>query len=293
VTAGSDGTLRWGRRSFPPGGYAVMAIVNATPDSFYAPGRSPGVDAGLQRIAAAVEQGADIVDIGGVKAGVGASVSVAEELDRVLPLVTTARAQWPALVISVDTWRAPVGAAVCEAGADVLNDAWGGADPELAQVAARYGVGLVCAHTGGAAPRTNPHRVWWDDVVTEVAGSLDRAARAAVQAGVRPDAVVIDPAHDFGKNSRHSLALTRATDRLAATGWPVLVALSRKDFVGEVLDAPPEQRLEGTLAATAVCAWLGARVFRAHDVAHTRRVLDMVAAIRDERDVAVARRGLV
>jgi dihydropteroate synthase len=113
-----------------------------------------------------------------------------------------------------------------------------------------------------------------------------------VSLGVRPDGVLIDPAHDFGKNTRHSLELTRRLAELVETGWPVLVALSNKDFIGETLDLPVAERLEGTLAATAVSAWLGARVFRAHDVAPTRRVLDTVSAIRGDRPPAVARRGL-
>jgi dihydropteroate synthase len=270
-----------------------MAIVNATPDSFFDRGRDFGVDAGMRRIAEVVAEGADIVDIGGVKAAPGGEVGVGEELDRVLPLLTAARGRWPGLVISVDTWRAAAADELCAAGADVVNDSWGGVDPEVRSVAARHGAGLVCAHTGGQSPRTRPHRVWYDDVVADAVNSLDRLAREAVDAGVRADGIVIDPAHDFGKNSRHSLALTAATDRLAATGWPVLLAMSRKDFVGEVLAAPPDERLEGTLAATAVAAWLGARVIRAHDVAATRAVLAMIEALRGRRDLAVALRGLV
>src|SRR5690606_8708917 len=114
----------------------------------------------------------------------------------------------------------------------------------------------------------------------------------AVGLGVRPDRILIDPAHDFGKNTRHSLLVTRRLGELVATGWPVLVALSNKDFVGETLDLPVDERLTGTLAATAVSAWLGARVFRAHQVRETRQVLDMVSAIRGDREPAVARRGL-
>jgi dihydropteroate synthase len=117
-------------------------------------------------------------------------------------------------------------------------------------------------------------------------------AERAVAAGARADGVLIDPGHDFGKNSRQSLALTRRLPEMVATGWPVLVSLSRKDFIGEVLDLPPDDRLEGTLAATAISAWLGARVFRAHDVAATRRTLDVVSAIRGDRDLRVAKRGL-
>lgn len=284
--------LCWGRRSFPAGRVAVMAIVNATPDSFYDRGASFGTDRSLARIAEVVDQGADVVDIGGVKAAPGEEVPVEQELERVLPVLSAARDRWPDLVLSVDTWRAEAAERLCAAGADVVNDSWGGADPRVVAVAARHGAGLVCSHTGGQRPRTRPHRIWYDDVVAEVTADLDGAARAAVAAGVRPDGVVIDPTHDFGKNSRHSLRLTAVTDRLVATGWPVLVAMSRKDFVGEVLDLPPDDRLEGTLAATAVAAWLGAAVVRTHDVVATRRVLDVVEALRGSRDLAVARRGL-
>jgi dihydropteroate synthase len=270
-----------------------MAIVNATPDSFYERGRSYGQAAAVDRVDQVLDEGADIVDIGGVKAGGGADVDAAEELRRVLPVVTAARERHPDAVLSVDTWRSEIAEEVCRAGADVLNDCWGGVDSDVAAVAGRYGAGLVCASAGDRLPRTDPHRVWYDDVVTETVEQLTRLAGAAVDVGVRRDGIVIDPAHDFGKNSRHSLLLTRRTDVLVATGWPVLVALSRKDFIGEVLDVAPEERLEGTLAATAVSAFLGARVFRAHDVVATCRVLRTVAAIRGDVDLAVGRRGLM
>jgi dihydropteroate synthase len=134
--------------------------------------------------------------------------------------------------------------------------------------------------------------VAYDDVVADIITGTTGLAEAAVAAGVARDRVLVDPGHDFGKNTRHSLEATRRLDELVATGWPVLVALSRKDFVGETLDLPPDERLEGTLAATAVSAWLGAQVFRAHDVRATRRLVDMVASIRGDRPPAVARRAL-
>jgi dihydropteroate synthase len=284
--------LRWGRREFGNADLAVMAIVNATPDSFFDRGRTYGTDAALARVADAIAEGADIVDIGGIKAAPGGDVDAAEELRRVLPVVEAARERHPDVIISVDTWRSEVADVLCRAGADVINDAWGSVDPQLARVAAAHDAGLVCTHTGGQSPRTRPHRVWYDDVVAEATASLLELADAALAAGVRRDAIVIDPAHDFGKNSRQSLLLTRHTDVLVATGWPVLVAMSRKDFIGEVLDLLPDDRLEGTLAATAIAAWLGARVFRAHDVTATRRVLQTVAAIRGDVDLAVGRRAL-
>jgi dihydropteroate synthase len=269
-----------------------MAIVNRTPDSFYDGGAHPTVAAAVEATARAVDGGADIVDVGGVRAGYGPQVGVAEELDRVLPVVAAIRERFTDLVISVDTWRAEVAAKTVEAGADLINDTWAGADPDLVTVAADTGAGLVCSHTGGLGPRTDPHRVAYDDVVNDVVRTVTGAADRAVAAGVRRDGILVDPTHDFGKNTRHSLELTRRLDELVATGWPVLVALSRKDFIGETLDLPPEERLEGTLAATAVSAWHGARVFRTHDARATRRVLDMVASIIGTRPPAVARRGL-
>ena len=167
-----------------------------------------------------------------------------------------------------------------------------GAASDIQQVAAAHGDGLVCTHAGGLPPRTRPHRVQYDDVVEDVRRTVVALAERAVSLGVPRESVLIDPGHDFGKNSRHSLEITRRASELVATGWPVLFALSRKDFVGEVLDLPPDDRLEGTLAATAVAAWAGVRVFRAHDVAATVRVLRMVDAPRGDRDLAVGRRAL-
>lgn len=260
-----------------------MAIVNRTPDSFYDKGATFAADAAVAAAERALDAGAGIVDIGGVKAGVGAEVTVAEEIDRVVPVIAELRRRRPEAVISVDTWRAEVGRAAVAAGADLLNDPWEGHDPELAQVAAETGAGLVCAHAGHLPPRTDPDRPSYDDVVVDVVETVTGLARRALEVGVRPDGILIDPAHDFGKSTRHSLEVTRRLDELAATGWPVLVAMSRKDFVGETLGLPVEERLPGTLAATAVAAWQGARVFRAHDVAASRQVLDMVASIRGDR----------
>ena len=269
-----------------------MAIINRTPDSFYDAGRTFADDHALAAVEAAVAAGAEIVDIGGVKAGPGEAVDVDEELSRTVDFVAAIRERHPDVVISVDTWRHEVGDAVCQAGADLINDAWGGHDAELVDVAAAHGVGIVCTHTGGAAPRTRPHRVDYEDVVGAVVGFLEQEASRAESAGVSPNQILIDPGHDFGKNTRHSLAVTRGLDKIVATGRPVLVSLSNKDFVGETLDAPVGERLTGTLAATAVSSWLGAQVFRAHEVGETREVLAMVQAIAGLRPPAVARRGL-
>jgi dihydropteroate synthase len=284
--------MRLGTRDFGTDTLAVMAIVNRTPDSFYDNGSTYDEAAAIDRVAAVVAEGADIVDIGGVKAGYGDVVDAAEELRRTASFVEHVRSAYPELVISVDTWRAEVARELCHRGADLLNDTWAGADPDVAEVAAEFGVGLVCSHTGGLGPRTDPHRVEYADVVADVIGTVTRLAERAVSLGVPRDRILIDPTHDFGKNTYHSLELTRRLDELVATGWPVLVALSNKDFVGETLGLPTEQRVTGTLAATAVSAWQGARVFRSHQVAETRQVLDMVASIKGTRAPARTTRGL-
>ncbi len=284
--------LRLGALDVPDGAFVVMAIVNRTPDSFYDRGATFDLAAALERVDRVVAEGADMVDVGGVKAAPGDDVDAAEEIRRTVDLVAAVRAAHPALPISIDTWRAEVAREALAAGADVVNDAWGGVDPELADVAAAGGAGIVCTHAGGLPPRTRPHRVAYADVVADVVARTTALADAAVAAGVQPERVLVDPGHDFGKNTRHSLEVTRRLGELVSTGWPVLVALSNKDFVGETLDVPLEQRLTGTLAATAVSAWLGARVFRVHDVAATRQTLDMVASIRGDREPTRTVRGL-
>lgn len=284
--------LRLGRRTFGPADLVVMAIVNRTPDSFFDKGATYDLAAALDRVDQVVAEGAGIIDVGGVKAGPGDDVDTAEEIRRTASFVAAIKARHPDVVVSVDTWRAEVGAACCAEGADLLNDVWEAYDPRLADVAAKYGAGLVCTHAGHAKPRTRPHRVTYDDVVADVVATCDRLARTALDRGVRRDGIVVDPGHDFGKSSRHSLAVTRDLPALVDLGYPVLVALSNKDFVGETLDLPVGERLEGTLATTAISAWLGARLFRAHQVRETVRVLRMVSAVRGDTDVAVARRGL-
>jgi len=309
--------LRLRGRTFAPGRGVVMAVVNRTSDSFYAAARHGDDAAALDAVARAADEGADLVDVGGVRAGRGDPVDAEEEIRRVVPLVELVRSHHPDLLVSVDTWRAEVAREAVRAGADLLNDTWAGHDPSLVEVAAEAGVGVVCSHTGGAVPRTDPFRVAYppasdasrpraplddsrpapivdprDGVLADVVATLAAAAARAVRLGVDPASVLVDPTHDFGKNTWHSLHLVRRTQAIVALGHPVLLALSRKDFVGETLALPVEERLEGTLAATAVAAWLGAGVFRTHDVRATRRTLDMVAAIRGDAPPARAVRGL-
>lgn len=274
----------------------VMGIINRTHDSFFPGARQLDDDVARESVEEAIAAGADIIDVGGIKAAPGADISPKEEIDRVIPFVKWVRESYPEVYVSVDTYRGTVALAACEAGADIINDTWGGADPGVMEVAGRYKVGVVCSHTGGVKVRSRPHRMGYgnsaDDVVSDVVTYVSKAATRAVSLGVPPGAVFVDPTHDFGKNTWHGLTLLRHTERLVALGYPVMMALSRKDFVGETLDLPVEERLSGTLGATAVAVWLGAKVVRAHDVRETRQVVDMVASIRGERVPSRVVRGL-
>ena len=283
-------------RTFDAAHPAVMAIINRTPDSFYAPARYAGLDDALDALDAAVAAGADIVDIGAVRAGQeGEHVSAEAEVERLTPFLTEARRRHADVILSVDTWRSDVVRAVAPLDVDLVNDTWAGHDTALTREAAAAGLGLVCSHTGGLPPRTDPVAVTYppepDGVVADVVRGLGAAAQVALDAGIPRERILLDPTLDFGKTTRHSLMLVRRTADVVALGFPVLQAISRKDFVGETLDLPADERLYGTLAATAVAAWLGATVFRTHDVRATRQAVDMVASILGERPPAVAVRG--
>jgi dihydropteroate synthase len=291
VWSGRD--LRLRHRIFAPGQTGLLAIINRTPDSFYDQGRYLDDQVALSAVERAVADGADGVDVGGVKAGPGPEVSAAEELLRVVPFVAAVRAAHPDLLISVDTWRVSVADAACVAGADLINDVWAGHDPDLSAVAGAHGAAYLCAHTGGHPPRTDPHRVRYNDVVGEAVADLARQVETALAAGVREDGLLIDAAQDFGKNTYHSLQVTGRISALVETGWPVLLAVSNKKFIAETLglDGPKSDRLTGTLATTAIAVWEGVRIVRAHEVAETRQVLDMVTGLRTGFP-ALARRAL-
>ena len=288
--------LRLRGRTFDASSPAVMGIINRTNDSFFAGNRHADLESAKRALDEAVAAGADIVDIGGVRAGQqGETVEAQEEIDRVIPFVAHARTAYPDLVLSLDTWRSEVAAEAGHHGIDLVNDTWAGHDPELVHVAARIGAGVVCSHTGGLPPRTDPVKVTYGpdplDVVRDVLRTLADGAQQARLAGIPEDRILIDPTLDFGKTTAHSLEVLRHTADVAELGFPILQALSRKDFVGESLGLEADDRLEGTLASTAIAAWLGATVFRAHDVRATRRVVDMVAVIRGDRMPVRAVRG--
>jgi dihydropteroate synthase len=275
---------------------AVMGIINRTSDSFFTGNRHADLDSAKRALDGHVAAGADIIDVGGVRAGQeGERVDAAQEVERVVPFLEHARATYPDLVLSLDTWRSEVAREAGAHGLDLVNDTWAGHDPQLVHVAAQIGAGIVVSHTGGLPPRTDPVGVSYGpdplDVVRDVLRTLAAGARSAQQAGIPDERILVDPTLDFGKTTLHSLEVLRHTADVAQLGFPILQALSRKDFVGESLGLAPDDRLEGTLASTAVAAWLGATVFRAHDVRATRRVLDMVAVIRGDRMPVRAVRG--
>jgi len=281
----------YGRRTFDfARRTAVMAILNRTPDSFYDRGATYGFGAALEAGERALAEGADWLDVGGVKGGPGPPVTEAEELDRVVPLLEALRGRTDA-VLSVDTYRPGVARRALAAGADVVNDPSGLRDPAMAEVAAAAGAGLVVMHTGGP-PRTRPHRPAYADVVAEVRAFLAGRAALAIRHGLTADRLIVDPGHDFHKNTFHSLELTRRLGELADLGHPLLVALSNKDFVGETLDVGLDQRLEGSLAAAAFSVAAGASIVRVHEVQATVRVVRMIEAILGRRPPAATRRGL-
>lgn len=271
---------------------AVMAIVNRTPDSFYDPGRTFELGAAVDHALAQLGDGADIIDIGGVKAAPGTPVSLAEERDRVLPFVEAFRRVSDA-PLSVDTFRAEIALQALETGADLINDVSGMAEPEIADVVAAHpGAALVVMHPGGP-PRTRPFRSHYlPDVTTAVVAECRRLAAQAELRGVPQNKIILDPGHDFGKNTAHSLELVRRLPELCALGYPVLVALSNKDFLGETLGLPVDQRLEASIAAAVVSVMLGARIVRAHATREHVRALRTVESILGWRPPTVSARGL-
>ena len=270
----------------------VMAIVNRTPDSFYDKGATFDMDPALKRCDEAIAAGASIIDIGGVKAGPGEEVDSAEEIDRVVPTIARVHERHPEVLISVDTWRSEVAEAAIAAGAGLVNDTWAGWDPQLIEVAGHHRVGYVCSHTGGITPRTRPHRVRFDDVVADVIAETTALAEKAAGLGCPEELTFIDPTHDFGKNTYHGLELLRRIDEIVATGWPVLMALSNKDFGGETRARGVGDRVAGTLAATAWAAAHGVAAFRVHEVAETVDVIRMTAAIQGTAAPLDTTRGL-
>ena len=265
----TDPRRRIGRREFDfDRRVAVMAIVNRTRDSFFDAGRTFDLQPAVEAALAAAEAGADIVDIGGVPfSPIARPVSEAEEIDLVVPFVAEVSAVSD-VVLSVDTFRSAVAREAVRAGAAIINDTTGLSDPNLLDVARETGATVILTHSK-AAPLTKLPSPRYDDVVSEVRDFLAERVRIALEAGLAASQLIVDPGPDLNKNTRHTLDLVRHFDEFTALGLPVLAALSNKDFVGETVDRPKDQRLAGTLVATTWVIERGARIIRAHDVQAT------------------------
>jgi dihydropteroate synthase len=270
----------------------VMAIVNRTPDSFFDRGATYGLDAALEHARSQVRAGAGIVDVGGVKAGPGAVVGVDEELERIVPFVAAFRARL-STPLSVDTYRPEVAAAALAAGADLINDSSGLSEPAIADVVAdQPGAGLVITHHGGPR-RSRPFRPDYEpDVVTAAVRRCADLAEEAQRRGVRREQIIVDPGYDLFKTTAQSLEITRRIDELCALGYPVLVAMSNKDFIGESLGVDLTRRGDASLALAVFTVLNGARIVRTHDARATARALRMIEVVLRWRPPALSLRGL-
>jgi dihydropteroate synthase len=278
VTSVRATTLRLGHRTFDIEHRAlVMGILNRTPDSFYDKGATFALDDLVHRAGILVDQGADLLDVGGVKAGPGPEVGEAEELERVVPAIEALAARFD-VALSVDTWRASVARASYGAGAVVGNDISGFADPDYLAAAAEHGATVVATHIR-LGPRIPDPEPVYEDVVDAVRTYLVDRADRAVAAGLTPDRIIVDAGLDLGKTAAQSLALLRASDQLADLGFPLLLSASNKTFLGVILGLEIGQRREASLAATSLGAALGCRVMRVHEVGSHRQACDVMAAV--------------
>jgi len=255
----------------------VMGILNRTPDSFSDHGSYFAFDAFLRKADQLVADGADLLDVGGVKAGPGPEVTEADELDRVVPAIAALRSRFD-IPISVDTWRASVARAAFAEGACVGNDISGFADRDYLHTCAAAGASVVATHIR-LAPRVADPTPEYDDVVAEVRGLLDDRAQQARAAGIPAARIMVDAGLDLGKTEAQSLTLLRASDDLVALGYPVLLSASNKRFLGALLGTTVDDRGDATNAAHAMGVALGVRILRAHDVRAARRVSDTMAHI--------------
>lgn len=268
------GAVRLQRRT------AVMGVLNVTPDSFYDGGCRGNADKAVADALAMVEAGADIIDIGGESTRPGASpVSLDDELARVLPVIRGLR-RVTNLPISIDTYKAQVAKAALAEGADIVNDISAlSFDPDMVNLVAAQNVPVVLMHMKGT-PRTMQLEAHYSDVVAEVRDFLARRVSFATERGVQREKIIIDPGIGFGKTLEHNLALLRGLPMLASLGQPLLFGASRKAFIGKILNAIPDERLEGSLAAAVAAVLAGAHMIRAHDVKETCRAVRVADALR-------------
>jgi dihydropteroate synthase len=285
--------VRAGERVLELGGRPwLMGIVNASPDSFSDGGRFGSLEAQVELARELLGAGADILDIGGESASTGRpAVTVEQEIERVVPLIELVAGELGAIV-SVDTYKPPVARAAIAAGATIVNDVSGLRDTGLAEVCAQTGAALVLMHTRAAPKQRLQDPDLYDDVVAEVLAFLGEQIERALAAGVAPEQLILDPGPDFAKTPAQTIELLSQVGRLHELGRPLLMAISRKDFIGALTGRPPGERLGGTLAALAHGADAGAQIFRVHDVAASADFLRVRAALAGElepqRDLALA-----
>ena len=265
----------------------VMGVLNLTPDSFYDGGRYTRGAQALRRVEEMIGEGADILDVGGESVRPGAEpISLDEELRRVMPVIEKVRRLFP-ITISIDTYKAEVARQAIEEGAEMVNDISGlRFDPDLRKIVAGYGVPIILMHIKGT-PKNMQNNPRYHSLMEEIISYLRKSIKLAEEAGIDPARIIVDPGIGFGKTTAHNLEILRRLEGLKSLGKPILVGLSRKSFIGDVLGLPQEERLEGGLAATSMAVSGGARIVRTHDVKPTRRAVDMVQAIlrsSDQRD---------
>jgi dihydropteroate synthase len=270
----------------------LMGIVNASPDSFSDGGMHPSPQAQYELARELLAAGADILDVGGESATTGRPpVQVEEEIERVAPLVRRLAGELGAIV-SVDTYKPPVAAAAIAAGASIVNDVSGLRDPELAEVCAQSGAGLVVMHTRAAPRQRVQDPDLYGDITEEVLAFLRERIELALACGVEPEQLIVDPGPDFAKTPAQTIRLLSEVGRMHELGRPLLMAISRKDFIGALTGRPPRERLAGTLAALAHGVDRGAHIFRVHDVSAASDFLVVRAALAGEqepsRDLALA-----
>lgn len=269
---------------------ALMAIINRTPDSFYDGGATFALEAAVAASLAAVADGADWIDIGGVPFAPGPALSAYEESERVVPVIQAVSAASD-VIISVDTFLPEVAARSIAAGAHVINDTSGLANPEIAEVVASTGAHLIITHSL-AKPRTVYPRPSYQDVVKEVSAFLAEKVELAISLGVPADKIIVDPGHDLNKNTLHTLEITRRFNEIAALGFPALAAVSNKDFIGETLQQAKTERLEGSLATGVICILGGARILRMHNVASAHSAIRMTEAVMGWRQPAYLKHNM-
>ncbi len=258
----------------------VMGVLNVTPDSFWGGGRHLDLDAAVTHVLGMIDEGADLIDIGAESSRPGAKpVEEEDEVRRLVPVVQ-AVCNKVSVPVSIDTTKAGVARRALDAGASIINDISAlGFDPLMARVVAETGAGVILMHMRGA-PKSMQQNPQYGDVVTEVGQFLLRQMRAAMEAGIGSEQILLDPGFGFGKTVYHNLALLARLHDLAALGRPLVVGVSRKSFIGRVLDRTVDQRLMGTAAAVVMAVERGARVVRVHDVGAIRDVVRMVEAVR-------------